>query len=371
MWHLDEGDLHGYLDALPAERHGGTAAQRQRVDQHLTACAECRGRLEEVRRVRDRASSLLRAASPGDIAAPPFEQLRAGRRGHPAAIRRSFLRPLAWAATAALALTVGWYVQGISLRREAYPLATAPEIEARESDANVAARDQVAGAASGAVASREAPNAGQPLAVAAPKAGTAEPSPTLAVEEAGARREADELPRAAPAQMEKVPAAAAPARPEAQSNVKPVAPRIARAIVRADTDSGWTMVTAEEAARRLGGPVAVVGGLAVTRFDVREEGDDVVLRVTQRLDSGGMVELTQRPSAMEQPDRRERAAVAESLRRVTGTQPSAAGAAAAAVPAAAALEATAGTDWRGYRVMIAGPLPVDSLRVLLARLRAK
>ncbi|HWP36714.1 MAG TPA: hypothetical protein VNL18_04085, partial [Gemmatimonadales bacterium] len=100
MRHLDEGELHAYLDA---------ADKAADVAQHLTECAECRARLEDVSRVRDRAAGILAAAAP-QVSAPPFERVLVARAGRSvAAAKRSWSRQLAAAAVVALVVGVGWY----------------------------------------------------------------------------------------------------------------------------------------------------------------------------------------------------------------------------------------------------------------------
>ena len=56
--HLDDGRLHAYLDG---HLRDGTVG-RDYVERHLAECAACRARLEEERRVRDRARAILGAA---------------------------------------------------------------------------------------------------------------------------------------------------------------------------------------------------------------------------------------------------------------------------------------------------------------------
>src|SRR6266550_4363565 len=115
MPHVDEGTLHAYLDGeLPS-------AERKTLEAHLAECASCRAMLEEERALLDRASALLGTARPTDRPAPPFEQLslpRAPRRS-PWRVRTS----VAWAASIALALGIGYYLRQPSTG----PAASAPE----------------------------------------------------------------------------------------------------------------------------------------------------------------------------------------------------------------------------------------------------
>jgi len=115
MPHVDEGTLHAYLDGeLPS-------AERKTLEAHLAECASCRATLEEERALLDRASALLGTARPTERPAPPFEQL-----GVPRAPTRSPWRvrtPVAWAASIALALGIGYYLRQPSTG----PAASAPE----------------------------------------------------------------------------------------------------------------------------------------------------------------------------------------------------------------------------------------------------
>lgn len=186
MSHVDEGLLHAWLDgALHAE--GGDEALE--VECHLAACADCRARLEEARRLRDEAAAILAAAEPPALPVPPFEEILARKAtmpprapGRPAPRRRAAL-PLAWAASLALALGAGWWahrlsgpsaretvaVKGESLETPAYgtpeastagddraaPLAAAPEPNERAPTAPLAQTARVRARA--AVPPREAP----------------------------------------------------------------------------------------------------------------------------------------------------------------------------------------------------------------------
>jgi putative zinc finger protein len=103
MPHVDEGTLHAYLDGeLPS-------AERKTLETHLAECASCRTQLAEERALLERASALLGATRPVERPVPPFEQLRPT----PRALKRSVWRvrtPVAWAASIALALGLGYYL---------------------------------------------------------------------------------------------------------------------------------------------------------------------------------------------------------------------------------------------------------------------
>jgi hypothetical protein len=101
MSHVDDGTLHAYLDGEL------TPVERERTEGHLAGCAACRARLEEERTLIERASRLLGLAAPPERPAPPLHELRQPRRGG-----AGFRLPLAWAATVALAIGIGWYARG-------------------------------------------------------------------------------------------------------------------------------------------------------------------------------------------------------------------------------------------------------------------
>jgi hypothetical protein len=103
MPHVDEGQLHAYLDGeLLALGVSADAFAR-----HLAECDACREQLEEARRTRGRASAILAASGPPPAEIPPFESVVGARQAAP---RRRGISPtaLAWAATIVLALGLGW-----------------------------------------------------------------------------------------------------------------------------------------------------------------------------------------------------------------------------------------------------------------------
>jgi len=107
MSHVDDGNLHAYLDGeLPAtEAHD--------LEAHVAQCRECRVRLDEERALIARADELLGLAAPPDRAMPPF---RPGDREPPVRLWWRVRLPLAWAATVVLALGAGLYL-GSALER--------------------------------------------------------------------------------------------------------------------------------------------------------------------------------------------------------------------------------------------------------------
>lgn len=114
MSHVDEGQIHAYLDR---QLEFAETEARVRLEAHIAECAECATRLEENRRLHERASALLAASEPDGIEAPPFTAItgranRVAKRG--LGPRRTPLQQLGnygLAASIVLALAVGWYVR--------------------------------------------------------------------------------------------------------------------------------------------------------------------------------------------------------------------------------------------------------------------
>lgn len=122
MWHVDDGELHAYLDG---ELDAVAGARRTDIEAHLAVCERCGARLDQARRYRNAARSILRAADPGAGEAPPFETILRRARGDGALSTRPWWRSpriLAWAASVTLAIGAGWFAHaalGPSTAREA------------------------------------------------------------------------------------------------------------------------------------------------------------------------------------------------------------------------------------------------------------
>ena len=136
MSHLTDGDIHVYLDGaldlLPDHRAG-------EIREHLSRCEDCQSRLEEERRIRERASGILGSATAGASTSvgdasedlPSFDTIRerAGEERGPGVVggggrfsdgspersegpsRKAWYRGVAWAATVVLSLGLGWYAR--------------------------------------------------------------------------------------------------------------------------------------------------------------------------------------------------------------------------------------------------------------------
>ncbi|KPK79436.1 MAG: hypothetical protein AMS25_12635 [Gemmatimonas sp. SM23_52] len=105
MSHVDEGTLHAYLDGELSE------GQRREVEGHLASCAECQARLEQATALGQRVSELMAELEPGPVQAPAWREIEARAAARQARTpRRGWVRPsLAWAASIAVAFTVGWF----------------------------------------------------------------------------------------------------------------------------------------------------------------------------------------------------------------------------------------------------------------------
>lgn len=123
MQHLDEGTLQAWLDR---DRSGVEPGRLKEIERHLLACRQCAARLREAEEISVRAGSILGTVQPSDSALPPFSEVmqRAGM-DVPAPTRRPRTRrwiPLAWAASVAGAIGLGWWtndllrVQTVALR---------------------------------------------------------------------------------------------------------------------------------------------------------------------------------------------------------------------------------------------------------------
>ena len=132
MQHASEGELHAYLDGaldlFPED-------EAERIRSHLGTCADCAARLEQEASLRAGASAILAHATPGDVAAPPLEELRrrAATGGSAGAGSAGPLIPKrvawAWAATVVLALGIGWGVGGYRVGTGSSSARSAPAAE--------------------------------------------------------------------------------------------------------------------------------------------------------------------------------------------------------------------------------------------------
>lgn len=347
MKHLDDGQLHAYLDGEGTTRDGG---ERREIEQHLAECSACRARLEEERGVRERARAILGAAGPTSLTAPPFEAVR--ERAARTRARHVRIRPtvaLAWAASLALALTVGWYARSRVLTNAGAGVAggaagaAEEEVRAGAIQAAPPAARQLAQGAPAREETAQSPRegAGAVTSTAVP-AVQDRPLANLAVAEAKAGRDTEPT----PLRVTEAPApSAAPAIALRRAEPGVSAPELA--------EQAWITVPPAEAERRLGGPLALIPGLPSLGTSVFGGGQSTVARTIQVLAPGQTIELVQQKAV---GPVRERAAVP-----------------AARPPAGRALRDEPGlsltVQWEGFSVTGRAIVPADSLRKLLQRLR--
>lgn len=359
MSHLDEGQLHAYLDGQTA----GDDQGRPETEGHLAVCADCRRRLDEARLLRDRAGAILRAGVPGMAATPPFEEIaERKRRAEPRRTPRTMV--LAWAATVALALGIGWYARSLTPRDALISTEAAGEPPATEPAAAPAvALETAPPPPPSELASRQ-----DAAPARARTAAPAEGQPQLADRLAAAPAPVTDTPRAAQQQH----ATEADTRPNtrdlARLAVERAAPAGARApppaaqpvAAAADEAETWVPVNRAEAERRLDDQLAALPDLETVGITAREGTGAGYVRTTQRLPDGRTVELHQvrmREGKREEP--------------VVQRAPAAEAAPAPAIRLRGATSVSANTatvEWSNSRVMARGPLPADSLRALLRRL---
>jgi len=354
MSHVDDGRFAAYLDG--ETDHTETTEIRE----HTEACANCRARLDDLRRVREQARAILRSSAPVSRQAPALAELaaRARVRESEAAQRRQLgqLRRFAWAASVVLAVAVGWYAREASFRpraetvpRGAVSLDTAAPLVVSGEPAEV--RRSVSG--------ELASGAGGGTRVAAPAPALRDEAKSVRMApppEPDPRAEADRLAQREP-RLEIAPPAAAPQARQAAP------PELAGA---ANEPEPWTPVDLGRATAALGQPPLIVPGLELLGYATHADQQGAV-RVTQQL-GDEVLELIQVADAgqLERAAAEVRAADAPAARgRVTA--PSAPGAA----RMEPVIEMPGGVTVRmsGVRVTGRAAIPADSLSALLRRLR--
>lgn len=370
MSHVDDGTLHAYLDGeLETVRPGASAA----LEAHVAACGECRARLEEERRIRDRARAILDHAAPVGVEVPPFDVVLGRARGDAGSAattprpRRPWTLPLAWAASVVLALAGGWW---------AHEMVRAPEYAALRHEVleSADADDAVPSSVPVSTSSGEAATAGNPTP---PTAATGKPSLTGQVEPArdpSAREEArrarlaagattapsvtqggaaaeDERPRGAPPQARAVAALRAGdsgGAAAAQAKVAGTDAVRSDAVAPAPDAVRWSAVDRAEAERRLGGRLFLVEGLETESIEIADGGGLPVVRTRQAVAPGTTLVLIQQATTP---------GAAVGLPLLAHPEGDASG------PARVSVQRN------GFLVLLVADLPLDSLRALAERLR--
>jgi len=302
MSHVDEGQLHAYLDGAL-----GSETARSRVEDHLRLCADCRSRLDTARRDREEAGGILALLDPGEVRVPAPEELRGssgpgggrpGRAGRRRSAPSAAVR-LAWAASVLLALGGGWMLRSAmipgvmpgSVPGEAGPQSTvatsmSPASTRGEAEAqpgvDAAERATAPGAAAREVAARE-------VAVrepAPPEPAPPEPAPPEAAPREAAPREASApMP---PAETEVGPPAGPPSRADRELAVDAVAGDL-----ELEEGAGWIAMSPAEAAELLGRPPLDLEGLPWERFEALQADGHVLVRSLHPLEDGVRIEFLQ------------------------------------------------------------------------------
>lgn len=346
MSHVDDGTLHAYLDGE------STAVEREHLEAHLAGCAACRARLEEERVLIERAGRLLGLAAPPERASPPFHELRRPRRGG-----GGYRLPLAWAATLALAVGIGWYSRGWIRTPERDQLQQKVAVETPSPAASAEPPAQAPAAPSGHVEPRPNRPTGEvrmrgsadALTTGAaqdmPRAGLPESTPVVTAAGAVARLEAETARPDLRAAVAPVPAAPAPI-------VLVDGRRIydESAIHRMSTT--WPVIEPQRARDLLGEDPAVIPGYAVRALRSNPAARSEIV-VEQMVDTG-LVLLFERRSDV--------AGFAAPATRLAQGQ------AAGKANERQASERLA-RYIRSLRVEIAGSLSADSLSALLGLIR--
>ncbi|MEN8143966.1 MAG: hypothetical protein ABFS14_03355 [Gemmatimonadota bacterium] len=164
MSHIPDGTIHAWLDGAASF---DSAAEEDAFYAHFEICEDCRGRLQEARRIREEAQTILSDAGPGTIAQPAFSELqkrakvrvqheragdtdaevavsvsRAAKRGGTGsggASKRSRRLPLAWAASIVMALGAGWF--GSRILQESPVLASRQVAQSDVAESDLAQSD--------------------------------------------------------------------------------------------------------------------------------------------------------------------------------------------------------------------------------------
>ena len=296
MQHLDDGVLAAILDG----ESDGQTVRRSDGRQHLAECAECQERLEAMRVTRERARAILRMGTPSG-SQPSFQEILRRRQAKTTDAKRlANLRPLAWAASIVLALSVGWYTRELQLRPSAPPEVL---LSAREMDTPVVADRAVATQSPPPVMrAREEPALRHDLKdVVVTSTATGEPTqakasvaekkdePVVVAAADDARLKKVNTPQVAldavvareqGAVSGAVANAQAPA--AARTEMRRMAAPVAAPSVQSAAVAEWTLVDLSQATRTLGRPPLTVPGLEILEYQVSAG----AVRVHQRMQTG-------------------------------------------------------------------------------------
>ncbi len=334
MRHADEAILNAYLDGELDSQGAGNGERRAEtvgdIEAHLASCTECSALLEEVKRVRHRASEILSASTPVDIEIPPFDEIRArseARNTGSRVLQLTRIRKLAWAATIVVAVAVGWYARGTVVSPSAEQSAASREqMTAPQATTTASEPDEQGAGTRGQGVEGEEQGAGSEERRLEEGAATVLDAE---LDRAVGRADRDMSGRGAvvesltPAEvpvaegLEGVPSRAK-AEPEAEAVVsvqdqvaqrqrRAQAPSVVAQKVAAEPaaptggvavdevlmveDSLWVAATEADAQGVLGGDVPTVAGLPIVDYSVSMMQGRNVVRVRQRLDDDNMLDL--------------------------------------------------------------------------------
>ncbi len=334
MPHVDEGQIQAYLDR---QLEFAEAEARERFEAHVSECAQCAALVEQERSFHGRAAAVLQQSEPELVEAPAFDDIvaRATDRSQSASVKKlNRTRSLAWAASIAVAVTVGWYarfsVSGPSPNEQALQKLQEPQVtlsrnEVPQAEA-VADADEARTGVAGAVQPAPTGPARQRDRVSSTvQEGAGRGFREGAGVDSGAEREVEQdVERALSVDRRDAPverlrrvnadrlAAAADSAAQGDSIV-PVAARVVLRVARKveeqnrfavagapaafSDDEAWTDLTLQEAERRIGRRILIVEGLEILRVSIESVAANASVRVVQRLSSGDSLEIVQRPLA--------------------------------------------------------------------------
>ena len=388
MSHVNEGQIHAYLDR---QLEFADQADRERFETHVAECSDCTVLLEEARAIHARATGMLGDSRPAVADMPSFETVvtRASERSARWATVKTLnrTRALAWAASIVVAVAVGWYAREVE--RDLFDFDESVVALAEDQGEEL---EGVAGA--GAAAADLA--GGQPAAptLAAPEAARVLVAPALQ-QAAGRRAEGapavaaateEENRVALPAERQRLVAGELSAKAVARTLVDSVRAEVPTAALRVSRDapaalkrarelaeSGlfaeveapaptddllWIAVSRDEAERSIGGKLLLVDGLDVVEISIAATEPRASVRVIQLLPSGDSLEIVQQPTTPEVD--RVAGGLESRLQDARDEQEAAANES----------EISSVSVIRGDVVVeMRGRISIDSLRVLLSRLR--
>ncbi len=386
MSHIDEGQIHAYLDR---QLEFAEAEARERLEAHVSGCAQCTALLEQERSFHGRAAAVLQQSEPDLVEAPAFDDIvaRATHRSQSASVRKlNRTRSLAWAASIAVAVTVGWYARfSVSgplpneqtLAELQQPQAALARNEAPRAEAVADADEAKTGVANALQPTPTAPARERNELSSAVQETARRGFREGAGVDSGAEREVERTlsagRRDAPAERRQRLVAdqlAAVADKAAQGDsietVVAQAELRARRVVDQDRpavtafafsdDEAWTDLTLQEAERRIGRRILIVEGLEILRVSIESVAANASVRVVQQLPSGDSLEIVQRP-------------VAEVDRVAGALQARAEPVQTEEMAADARTVSTMSVVRGGVLLILRAPVPHDSLQALTLRLR--